>query len=1318
MGGSSTISISETKAEALTLQSSAYGVTVPVLGGQNRIAGNLLYYRDFRAIPHTKTQSSGKGGGAKTKSTTYTYAVNVLMGICHGQVGAVSTIWVDKRVYKGGWPEGSIESARETWYPPATGAMTYTLAHGATSISEPVLKVDEDVYVTVNGETTRKLKKKAKLVIGTHYTMDGSTATVIVDYLRGVEIKVEYQYGVGSPSLTPLQQIGATLMRGTITQPAAAWLTAIHPTEARAYPGLAYIHAQDYDLGSSTSVDNHSFEIQGWGAYSVNPASPDCNPASFAEMVLTHTRFGARLPSDTVDTELWETYCAAAGLLMSPVLKEQQRAADFIEEMARLTNSAPVWSYDTLRVVPFGDLPLTGNGVTYTPNTTPIYDLDDDCWLADGDEDPIEWELKQPSDRYNIVKVEYCNRATYYNRTIVEARDDADIALNGERQMDTVVCTWICDGDVARLVAQLILQRSLLVTGTGRVRLPWAYCLLEPMDLLTVTDAALGFIKLPVRVTSVVETEEGDLELELEDWPLGVADAARYQAPPAAGFLHDYGVSPGAVVAPVIFEAPVDRTTTGLEIYAAVRGNSDAWGGCRMWVSLDGLNYREAAIVYGGARYGTLTGPVASGSLPVQTSGQLVAASADDAAALETLCYVGGSSPEYLAYTTATLTGTGAYALGGLIRGAYGTTTAAHASGDPFVRVDDRIAKSGPLDATMIGKPIWVKFTSFNVYQAEEESLADVPAYSYTITGAMAGLKPGIAGKGLTVAASALTFQYPAAGGVNPASITLKASRKGTLAGAVSWSVISGTATVTGSGDTVTVAASSMTTEAVTVRATIVDPVATYTADTTLVKVREGAKGDQGSTGSPGSRYGAARAYRWGTGPAPTAAGTATWNWSAGTYDTAPSGWSKTPGTSPAAGYTLWQAERVMTDSSGAAATSAIDWAAASIAAISYAGTNGADGTTGPQGGTARIAYAKSTSSSLASTPSALQTSGSTSFPPANTWGGSETWGASVPTPSAGEWVYQVVGVYNPASGVTTWGVPFVATFRVGSLSALSANLGTINAGQLAAGEMRLGAGGELNCGDFVGYAWPASGGRGFHMSASGLLMGNQNDDQFFWVTSVGNIYMPGLSVVSGAATFSGTLRVGSSPAISGTTMTGSGGRINPDGTVCFGTSTSSIVLAADGKIYLNQPTIVEAPGPEKVMGGYFVDSSRVVTSGSVTLTAQLQFRTDGTIWQSYNNYSTGATVTSQVGRWYSETTAGIGSDYDVLVRRTSGDGTGFSTTAGAWTQVSANRLVTVTYTSSGQYTFESSGVYAFRRRSDGVQVGSGPWVLHVERAT
>lgn len=70
---------------------------------------------------------------------------------------------------------------------------------------------------------------------------------------------------------------------------------------------------------------------------------------------------------------------------------------------------------------------------------------------------------------------------------------------------------------------------------------------------------------------------------------------------------------------------------------------------------------------------------------------------------------------------------------------------------------------------------------------------------------------------------------------------------------------------------------------------------------------------------------------------------------------------------------------------------------------------------------------------------------------------------------------------------------------------------------------------GELNTGDFTGYVWPAAGGTGSHLSASGLMIGNANDGKYFHVTAGGDVYAPGFSIVAGhlaitSGVFSGSL--------------------------------------------------------------------------------------------------------------------------------------------------------------------------------------------------
>ena len=100
-------------------------------------------------------------------------------------------------------------------------------------------------------------------------------------------------------------------------------------------------------------------------------------------------------------------------------------------------------------------------------------------------------------------------------------------------------------------------------------------------------------------------------------------------------------------------------------------------------------------------------------------------------------------------------------------------------------------------------------------------------------------------------------------------------------------------------------------------------------------------------------------------------------------------------------------------------------------------------------------------------------------------------------------------------TNLTTWNVPYLSNLKVGALSAITANMGTITAGTLTAGTVFAGA----------------------------------------------------LSAATG--TFNGDVTVGSSPAISGTNMTGSGARIYATGNFAFGNSSKSVVF--DGSnVYFN----------------------------------------------------------------------------------------------------------------------------------------------------
>ena len=401
-----------------------------------------------------------------------------------------------------------------------------------------------------------------------------------------------------------------------------------------------------------------------------------------------------------------------------------------------------MFSQGRLKIVPYGDGNYSGNGAVYVADNKAIYDLTDDDFIVSGAEDPVNVERKTNADAFNQIQVEYLDRDNDYNVAIAEVKDQANIEQYGLRPKDAVKMHGICDGKVAQKVAQQLLQRALYVRNEYEFKLGWKYCLLEPMDIVTLTDAGLGLDKTPVRITEIEEDEEGVLSVKAEDYPLGVHTVSEYPTQPSLGYSADYNVSPGNAHAPVIFEAPLQLTGGEPQIWMATAGG-DMWGGAEVWVSTDGDSYTRVGAVNHKARFGSLTAALPNGAvfdrtntLSVEISaGQITGGTEQDSRDLLTLCYVDG---EFLAYANAELKGVGRYTLGNLTRGAYGSAIDTHAAGSKFARIDEALFKYA-VPRNWIGRTVWVKLVSYNVFSGGIQDLASVPAYSYTIKGAPLG---------------------------------------------------------------------------------------------------------------------------------------------------------------------------------------------------------------------------------------------------------------------------------------------------------------------------------------------------------------------------------------------------------------------------------------------------------------------------------------------------------------------------------------------------------------------------------------------------
>lgn len=643
MGGkTSTISNSEQRILSLQVQQSSQGLTLPVVYGRARVAGNLIWYGDFTTIEtKTTTRQGGKGGGGvQQEDTSYTYEAAVMMALCEGEIKGIGRIWRDKEKFE------SLSQLR------------LNLAKG----------------------------------------------------------------GDEQPTWTHLQQPK-------------------HQAQAINYSGTAYIYSPNYELTKSAQIYQHNFEVIGKMGYS--SSIPDANPSEIIRDMLTNQNYGCGFPAENLgDTSVYGVYCRAAGIFLSPVYSEQTEAQQNISELLEQTNSAAVFSQGRLKIVPYGDVKLSGNGAAYVPNLTPVYDLTDDDFIVSGAEDPLRVERKTNADAYNQIQVEYLDRANDYNIAVAEVKDQANIEQYGLRPKDAVKMHGICDAKVANHVAQLLLQRALYVRNEYEFKLGWKYCLLEPMDLVTLTDEGLGLNKTPVRIIEIEEDEEGVLTVKAEDFPMGAATATAYPTQPSLGYSADYNKSPGNAHAPVVFEAPLQLTGGEPQIWLATAGG-DMWGGAEVWISTDGDSYTRIGATNKKARFGSLSAPLASGAvfdrantLNVEISaGQMTGGTEQDSRDLLTLCYVDG---EFLAYETAELKGVGRYTLGNLTRGAYGSNIDRHNAGSQFVRIDEAMFKYA-VPANWVGRTVWVKLVSFNVFGSGVQELAEVPAYSYTIKGAPLG---------------------------------------------------------------------------------------------------------------------------------------------------------------------------------------------------------------------------------------------------------------------------------------------------------------------------------------------------------------------------------------------------------------------------------------------------------------------------------------------------------------------------------------------------------------------------------------------------
>jgi hypothetical protein len=300
------------------------------------------------------------------------------------------------------------------------------------------------------------------------------------------------------------------------------------------YSGTCVVTATPMDLGPSPAIPNLSFEINALEYDTGGPDFPlDANPANVVTAFLTDPRYGAGFPAANLDSLVdgpFGGYCQTFGLLISVSLDGQQRAAQWLDGLASLLNTAIVCSGELLKFIPYGDTQFENNGAAFNPNLVPVYALTDHDFLpwhphqdgADpelGQDDPILVTRTNPADAFNWYSIEYLDRANFYNSTILAVYDQGMIDQYGLRIGNSLPGKCFASAGSAQVSAQLLLQRTLYIRNTYKFQIGWDKALLEPMDIVLLTGSAGDsyLVDEAVRVLSIEENDNGDLTVEAEE---------------------------------------------------------------------------------------------------------------------------------------------------------------------------------------------------------------------------------------------------------------------------------------------------------------------------------------------------------------------------------------------------------------------------------------------------------------------------------------------------------------------------------------------------------------------------------------------------------------------------------------------------------------------------------------------------------------------------------------------------------------------------------------------------------------------------------
>lgn len=529
--------------------------------------------------------------------------------------------------------------------------------------------------------------------------------------------------------------------RGTLTQPADDYLRAkLGLDDIPAYRGMAHAVFKGGRLQAGTVFSRPLFvtipgfyfgttpylKLNAWDLRRCpntlglsgdrHNIAGDANPACMIYECLTNERWGLGLQSSQIDTA---SFIAAGDVLanesvgLSMILDTGTTARDLINEIQRhidaVTYTDPATGLITLRLI----------RADYGPGDPLLLNVDN----------VSEVTIGRPAwpDTRNVVKVQYIDRAGNFTPRICQARDSANVQVQGEQSVEEFEFRGISNAAHAQKRCEQLLRvlaHPLAPIEVVANRIAWR---LRPGSVARLTWAPLGITDLAFRVTRISTGELGDGRIRIS----GVEDVfgiegTAYAAPGASEWA-DPITEPADLADARLVEVP----------YALVEGPDRivATLGARAAESLH-LGYQVWADSEGGTDYAftnevrELTpAPVLAAHLTITATSlrvvsesviaTLESASLGDFAGGKNVALVGN---ELIAWRYISDNHDGTHSLSGLVRGVADTVPAEHGVGERvwFVTEGSGLVSLSPYvsDVTVAAKLL--AFTSLGLQDLED----------------------------------------------------------------------------------------------------------------------------------------------------------------------------------------------------------------------------------------------------------------------------------------------------------------------------------------------------------------------------------------------------------------------------------------------------------------------------------------------------------------------------------------------------------------------------------------------------------------------